>query len=83
VFNLQAVYFGTDNKIYLIPLRFINNNHFEILFPLDFINPIQKINFKEKILKDNIIEMKNNNSKIISNSITSFFKNEYVVYLYK
>ena len=63
LFNLQAVYFGTESKINIIPLLFINNNHFEILYHQDFINQLEKINLNQKELKDKINDMKNNNTK--------------------
>ena len=50
-FKLQAVYFGSKEKLNIIPLRFVNNNHFEILYPKNFVMPLKKISFDTKDLK--------------------------------
>ena len=82
--HLQAVYFGTDSKINLIPLRFINNNHFELLYPKNYNIRLKKINYDEEIFKDRIAELKNN--KISNNNnmknIPAFFNCKYVDYIY-
>lgn len=31
-YNLQRVFYGTDNLINLIPMKFVNNKHFELLY---------------------------------------------------
>ena len=33
-YNLQGIYFGTEILINLIPLKYVNNNHFELLYLL-------------------------------------------------
>ena len=51
-YNLKAVYFG--NKLNLenvIPLQFINNNHFNILYPQQYNFNISKKAMDLKILK--------------------------------
>ena len=51
-FILKAVYFGCKNKNIVIPLHFINNNHFEILYPKN----IKFTNLQKSFNKQNLLE---------------------------
>ena len=57
-YKLQAVYFGTNKKINLIPLKFVNNNHFEILYPKNYLIPFKKIEIDEVYINKRIKECK-------------------------
>ena len=77
---LQAVYFGTNNKINLIPLKFVNNNHFEILYPKNYFIPFKKIEIEEVYINKRIKECKIKKNKKDIKSIPEFFKIDYVEY---
>ena len=77
IYNLQAVYFG--NKLNLenvIPLQFINNNHFNILYPNQYNFNISKKAIDLKKLESKKIEINNDNKDIIP----SYFNFKYVKY---
>ena len=83
-FKLQAVYFGSKEKLNIIPLRFVNNNHFEILYPKNFVMPLKIISFDTKDLKLKKDSLTNENASDKNNikNIPSFFNNKYVDYIY-
>ena len=51
---MQGVFYETDNLIKLIPMKFVNNNHFELLYPINYFIPFNIIPLDEKTLKDKI-----------------------------
>ena len=53
-YNLQGVYYGTDNLINLIPIKFVNHNHFELLYPINYFITFNIIPLDEKTLKDKL-----------------------------
>ena len=53
-YKLRAVYFGTNKKINLIPLKFVNNNLFEILYPKKYLIPFKKIEIDEVYINKRI-----------------------------
>lgn len=67
-FKLQAVYFGTNDKKNLIPLRFINRGHFEILYPKNYCISLTKVILDKEDLKQkkNIIKKLLKKQKIIN-----------------
>ena len=74
-YNMQGVFYGTDNLIKLIPMKFVNNNHFELLYPLNYFIPFNIIPLDEKTLKDKIDK---NNKQIKKEKNPNLFKNVYV-----
>jgi len=84
-FKLQAVYFGTNDKKNLIPLRFINRGHFEILYPKNYCISLTKLILDKEDLKKKI-KYNQENIKLTKNNkvedIPNFFNNKYVDYIY-
>lgn len=46
---LSAIYCGSEDKNKLIPLNYVNNNHFEIMYPINLTFSYIYNNFKKKI----------------------------------
>ena len=77
-YKLEAVYYGLNNKIKIIPLKFVSNNHFEILYPKNYFLPIKKIDIDYNYLKNITKECTNNNVDI--KSLPTFFFKQNTAY---
>ena len=63
-YKLEAVYYGSNNKIKIIPLKFVSNNHFEILYPKNYFLPIKKIDIDYNYLKNRVKVCTNKNNNV-------------------
>ena len=76
-YNLQGVYYGTENLLNLIPLKYVNNNHFELLFPLNYLLGIDIIPIDQDKLKQ---KLQTNNKVINKLKLPKIFNDEYIEY---
>ena len=59
--KIKGIYFGSEDNHKIIPLHFVNNNHFQVLYPKLYNFPIIPLPFNDKYLnekmKRNIIKL--------------------------
>lgn len=76
-YNLQGVYYSSDNLLNLIPLKYVNNNHFKVMYPLNYligihISPIDEDNLKK--------ELETNNKFINKRKLPKICNQDYIEY---
>lgn len=58
-YELQGIYWGNQKSyLHILPLHFINNNHFEILYPKEFNNLNIKTDFSKEVYPKIFIKYK-------------------------